>query len=97
MHARVLMAQVQPGKMDELIRIAQDSVAPILKQQKGFKSFLGLMEGSTGKGLGISLWEREAGEGAWESHSRYQELAARLMPLIAGPPTVECYEVSAQV
>ena len=97
MHARVLTAQVQSGMMDELISIIRDSVAPITKQQKGFHSFLGLMEGSTGKGLMISLWESEADERAWESDSRYQELAAKLMPLIAGPPTVERYEVSAQV
>ena len=96
-HARVLTAQVQPGKMDEVVGIAQDLMVPILKQQKGFKSYLGLTEGRTGKGLGISLWEMEAHERAWELDSKYQELAAMLMALITGPPTVERYEVSVQV
>ena len=32
MHGKVLTAQVQPGKMDEIVSIAHDSVMPILKQ-----------------------------------------------------------------
>ena len=96
MHARVLTAQVQPGKMDDLISIGQDSVAPILNQQKGFKSYLGLTQGSASKALVITLWEKEADERKWEIDIRYQELVAEIMPLIAGMPTVERYEVSVQ-
>jgi len=97
MHARVLTAQVRPGKMDEVIGIVQDSMAPMLKRQKGFKHYLGLTEGKTGKGLAVSLWELEADERAWEIDSRYHELAVRFMPLISGAPTVERYEVSVQL
>ena len=96
-HAKVLTAQVHPGKMDEVISIAQDSVAPALKQQKGFISYLVLTQDSAGKELTITLWETEVDESNWEIDSRYQELAARIMPLRAGPPTVERYEVSVRV
>ena len=96
-HARVLTAQVQPGNKDEVVGIAQDFEVPILKQRKGFKSYLGLTDGSTGTGLMISLWETEADERAWEIDSKYQELAARLRPLITGLHIVERYEVSVQV
>ena len=97
MHASVLTVQVQPGKTDEIISIAQDSVVPILKQQKGFEGYLELTQDSTGKELVITLWEKEADERNWEIGSRYQELAAKIMPLLAGPSTVERYEVSVQV
>ena len=96
-HAKVLTAQVQPGKLDEVISISQDSVVPALKQQKGFKSYLVLTQESAGKELAITLWETEADGRNWEIDSRNQELAARIMPLIAGPPTVELYEVSVRV
>ena len=97
MHASVLTAQVRRGKMDEAIRIAQDLVVPTVKQQKGFKSYIELIQGDTGKELVITLWEREADERNWESNGRYQGLAAKLSPLKVGPPTVERYEVSVQV
>ncbi len=97
MHARVLTVQVRPGKMDEVIRIAEDSMAPILKRQQGFKLYLGLTECRTGKGLAVSLWEVEADERAWEIDSSYHQLAAKFMPLISGAPTVERYEVSVQL
>ena len=97
MHARVLRAQVQPGKMDDLISIAQDSAMPVLKQQKGFKSFLALTQSSTGIILAITLWEKEADDRTWEVDSRYQELTAKIMPLTAGPLTIERYEVNVQL
>lgn len=96
-HARVRTAQVQPGKMGQVVGIAQDFMVPVLKRQEGFKSYLGLTEGSTGKGLGISLWDMEIHEKAWELDSKYQELAAMLIPLMTGPSTVERYEVSVHV
>ena len=96
-HARVLRTQVQPGKMDELIRIAQDSVVPVLKQQKGFKGSLALAQESAGKNLVITLWEKESDAMRWAGSGRYQEFAGKILPLTAGPPTVELYEVSIQL
>ena len=97
MHARVLTALVRPSKMNELIGIAQDSLVPVLKQQEGFKGYLGLTQGNSGKELAITLWEKEADERTWEMDGRYQDLAAKFMPLVAGPPTVERYEVSVRM
>ena len=97
MHATVSTAQVRPGKMFEVISAAQDSVVPVLKQQKGFKDYLGLTQSSSGQELAITLWETEADQRKWETDSKYQELATKIMPLIAGPPIVERYEVSVQL
>ena len=36
-------------------------------------------------------------KGKWEINDTYQELAAKILPLLTGPPTVERYEVSVQV
>lgn len=96
-YASVVTGHARPGKIDETIGIAQDYMVPILKQQKGFKSYLGLIQSNTDKELEIIFWELEADQRAWESDSSYQELAAKLTPLKASPPTVEGYEVSVQV
>lgn len=37
MHARVITSQFKPGKTDEAVAVWKDSVAPSLKQTKGFK------------------------------------------------------------
>src|SRR6266568_4187842 len=57
MHARVLMAQTEPGKTDELTQLIRDSVIPEVKQEVGFKGLLLLNERATGRGISITLWE----------------------------------------
>ena len=59
-HAGVTFGQVQPGKMDEYARINRDSQAPLSRQWGGWKGGLWLTDPTTGKRMGISLWETEA-------------------------------------
>ena len=96
-HAKMQTGRVQPGMMDELIRIAQDFAVPLLKQQDGFKSYFVLTQGSTCKELAITLWEKESDERNWEMGSRYRELTGMMTPLLSAPPAVERYEVSLQM
>ena len=97
MHARVVTVQVQPGKIEETIRIYRDSVAPAAKQQKGFKGALLLTDPNTGKGISVTLWETEADLKAGEASGYYQEQIAKFGAVFAAPPAREAYEVSLQV
>ena len=97
MHARVVTCQVQSGKMDEVVTITRDSIIPAAKQQKGFKSYLGLTDRNTNKGIGVTLWETEADMTAGEDSGYYREQIAKIAPILAGPPTTEHYEVTVQV
>ncbi len=94
MYARVTNATAQPGKVDETIRVMRDSILPAAKKQKGFKSLFFLMNRNTGKGVVIVLWNTKADMTAGESSGYYQEQVAKEVPLLAGSPTVEHYEVS---
>lgn len=38
MYARVTLAQLQPGKIDELTQFLRDNVVPAAKAQQGFKA-----------------------------------------------------------
>ena len=96
MFARVTHTQILPGKMDEAIRIYQDSVVPAAKQQKGFIGIYGLGDRSTGKSMTISLWETEADMKACEASGYYQQQLAKFKDLLGAPPVREQYEVTVQ-
>jgi heme-degrading monooxygenase HmoA len=94
MYARVTIATGQPDKVDETIKIMRNSILPAAKKQKGFKGLFHLTNRNTSKGMVIVLWNTEADMTAGESSGYYREQVAKLVPLLAGPPTMEHYEVS---
>ncbi len=96
MFARVTFTAVQPSKFDEAVKLNRDSIMPAAKKLKGFKAFYGLTNRDTGKGITISMWETEADMKAAESSGFYREQLAKAAPLLAGPATMEHYEVTAQ-
>ena len=96
MHAQVVRLQVQPGKSDEAIAIWRDQVAPAVRQQKGFKEAFLLVDRSTNKGIGLSLWENAADIAALQDSGFYQEQVAKFAAVFAAPPEREQYELAAQ-
>jgi heme-degrading monooxygenase HmoA len=92
----VTIATGKPDKVDETIKVMRDSILPAAKKQKGFKGLFYLTNHNTHKGMVIVLWNTEADMTAGESSGFYREQVAKEMPLLAGPPTMEHYEVSVQ-
>jgi heme-degrading monooxygenase HmoA len=96
MYARVVNIQFKQGKLEEAKRIVNESVVPVLKEQKGFKSQLLLTQQDTGKAISINLWETEADLTAFEASPLYREVLGKLAAVLASPPAGEAYEVSVQ-
>ena len=94
MYSQLVRFQVQPGKVEEVIATFRDSVLPAARQQKGFKDAYLLVDRSTNKGVGLSLWESEADLAALMESGFYQEQVAKLAAAFAGPPEREVYEVA---
>jgi quinol monooxygenase YgiN len=94
MVARVVTNQLKPGKMDEWINIARNSIVPAVKKEKGFKGFVILVDRSSGKSIGYSIWETETDLKANESSGFYQEQIAKLKDVLAMPPVREIYELT---
>ena len=94
MYARVTIAQVQPGKMDEALQIVRDSVIPVAKQQLGFKGVWELVDRSNNKALAITMWETEADLKAGETSGYYHEQIAKVASLLVGSSVREIYEVA---
>ena len=93
MHARVITSQFKPGKTDEAVALWKDSVAPSLKQTKGFKGAYLVGDRKSGKGVAVTLWESEADATAMDTSGQYQKTLAKFGDMFAGTPTREIYEV----
>ena len=96
MYARIVTGQYQPGKIDEGLQIFHNSIRPSARQQPGYKGALGLVNRTTNKAIAIGLRETAADMQATETSGYLQEQFAKVMPLLAGAPAVEVYEVSIQ-
>src|SRR6266567_6861476 len=59
MHARVLTAPFQPGKLDSLLSRLHENVLPAARQHEGFKQVLLLTDPHTNKAIHLSFWETE--------------------------------------
>lgn len=97
MYARIITSQTQPGKTDEATRIWNESVVPILRQQKGFVGAYMVGDRATGKGVVMTLWEGEDDAQAIDTSGVYQRSIALFAQVLAGPPTREQYEVLVRV
>ncbi len=102
-HTRVTVAQVQPDKMDEGIKIFRDAAMPQQKQQPGYKGkkqqpgykgALLLVDRATGKAMVFSLWQTEAEMKASEQNDHYRKQIAKFAHLFTAPSTQEVFGVS---
>ena len=99
MHARAMTGIVKPtkrGDLDEAIRMYQDSIVPAAQQQKGFNGALLLTNSHTGKIVSITLWETEVDMIESETNEYYQEQIAKIGWALAGPGSVDHYQLSVQ-
>ena len=95
MYAQISRVQIQPGKMDEAIGIFADSVLPLVRQQKGFKTVYLFVDRSTDKVVVTNIWETEADVAALLESGFYQEQVAKFASIFASPPERGVYEVAA--
>jgi len=90
MYARMTTFHVQPSTIDDVLRIVRDAF-PITKQQRGFKSGLALADYTSGKVIGITLWETEADMLANEANGYYREQVGKIASFLVDQPLREAY------
>jgi hypothetical protein len=80
---------------DDFAAMFRDSLLPSLKQERGFKGALLLSDANMGTEIAITLWDTE--QDMWASESTYfKGRLPMIMDLLARPPVMHTYEVSAQ-
>ena len=94
MFARFTTVEVNVDKIDELIKLFEDSIVPAAKSQKGYRGAYLFTDRKTGKGYVISLWDSEEDAVANEQSGYYKEQVGKAAEFFIGPPVRESYEVS---
>lgn len=98
MYASVSSGQMQSGKTDEFVQLWRDSVAPAIRQLKGFNGASVLVDRDTGRGMSVVLYETKEDAIAVQSSGKFQELVARLGNTLVSDSVVrQVYEVAIQV
>jgi hypothetical protein len=93
MYARVVTVQVQPGKMDELLRRIREQI-PAVQARRGFHEARFLTDAHTGTVLGVTVWETEADAKAAPVGGAE---GGPLRDLLTAPAVVAYYELSVRV
>ena len=95
MHIRVVRGQTQPGQAEELARRWQEFVLPRLQSAPGLiHAYFGVNREANAT-VGVSVWESPPDEATM--NRTVEEFRARVGDIVAGAPTVEGYEVVADV
>ena len=94
MEARVLTYEIPPAKLADAVRAWEEKVMPALRGQAGFGGGLLLTNQDSGKTLAISMWEADADRETYEASGEFKALLADVEQVIAGPPSIEHYDVS---
>ena len=83
MYARITTTQARMTKnLDEQRRLIENELLPLMQQQPGFKGYLGLVDATTGKMVGISLWDSEGDNFDFGSQRMVQEINGKFQPLV---------------
>ncbi len=96
MFARLLRIKTRIGRIDDAAKLFEESVIPLLKNQKGYKGAYFLTDRKTGESIPITLWENEEDMLATESSHFFQEQLVKFMTFFKAPPIREAYEVIVQ-
>ncbi len=85
---------VQPGKMNEVVRIWKEAVVRA-KEAKGFTSARLLTDSKNNKCAILADWESEADAIAFQASGTLQKAMAPMQPFMASPLDRNIYETSA--
>ena len=96
MYARVVSAQAQLNKLDEVVEIFQ-SMEAAWQQQKGFQGANLLVNQNTGNILSISTWATRADLEATETSGWYKEQVAKFAKTWVEPPVREIFEIAVHI
>ena len=89
MFARVMHIQAKPGKLDDVVAMYWESVAPALRTQEGFQSTFLLTDPGNDKGLSVTVWKSATARAASAASAGFLQQVGKVAPLLAGLPVGE--------
>jgi heme-degrading monooxygenase HmoA len=96
MYVRMTFFKVKPGKRNEVRDTYVEHVIPAHKEHKGVR-FVHLFEciEAADEGISVTAWDTKGDLEAYEKSGDYKRIWAMFTELMAGPPTLKSYEVTA--
>jgi heme-degrading monooxygenase HmoA len=94
MYARHVTTFVKMDKMDEALKIFEDSVIPEGKAQEGYVGIYLLTNKESGKIISITLWNTQEDAIANEESGYYHRQVEKFNDVITQPPIKEGYDVT---
>ena len=94
MFARHVTTVVKQDKIEEALKIYEESVIPEGKAQDGYRGIYLLTNEETGKIISISFWESEEHAVINEKSGYFREQVKKFDGMLLSPPVKEGFEVS---
>jgi heme-degrading monooxygenase HmoA len=94
MFARHVITEVKKDKIEEALKIYEESVIPEGKAQEGYRGIYLLANKETGKIISISFWDSEEHAIVNESIGYFREQVEKFNGILISPPVKEGFDVS---
>ena len=94
MYARLVTTYVRKGKLDEALKLFEESVIPEGKAQEGYFGIYLLTNKETGKIVSITLWDTKEDARANEESGYFQRQVEKFNDVVTETPVKEEYDVS---
>lgn len=96
--ASLTFTKVKPGVSPEEVRkVWDEGVTPILKKQKGFLGNFLLATEALDEGIAVSIWENKEDAEAIQSSGIYKDLVAKFSKFTAPPIERKIYMVNSEL
>ena len=93
MYARHVSFNLKPVKQEDLTRIFESDILPLLQKQNGFTDEVAFVSPDKTQGVAISLWESRENAEVY-SRETYPQVLKSLARFVEGTPEVRGYEVA---
>ena len=92
MFSRIINCTIDPAKVNEFKTALNDEFLPRIQSQPGFLENIESLDPASGEFSCVTLWKTGSDVDTYE-RGLFQEVAAKLIPLMKGNPTVQTLPV----
>lgn len=96
MYASITHVSIRIDQTAEATRLWQEEILPVNRTLPGWKKAALFTHPQTGEGIAINYYETEADVNVVESSGTFQQIMAKLAPLMTAPPARRVYEVTGE-
>jgi heme-degrading monooxygenase HmoA len=93
MYARHVTMKLRVNSAQELTRIIENEIVPMLRKQKGFRDEILFVAPERAEAVANSFWDTKEDAEAY-NRTGYPEVLKTLSNVVVGTPTVEIFEVA---